>query len=72
MVGFLLDLRSIPEPQDATRPAMSLTPALMGRIALCAALIAMGMYYVLSGRERQSVGRMALGALMVIGAFFVF
>lgn len=72
MLAVALDLRSIAPPQDSARPEISLTPAIVYKAAGSIAMTAMGMYYLMSGKERKDVQRMFLGALLIVGAFFVF
>ncbi|MBI5623004.1 MAG: hypothetical protein HY924_04415 [Elusimicrobia bacterium] len=72
MPSVNIDLRSIPAPKDGVRAEIKFTPALIGKVAGCLVLLTMGLYYLYSGREQQSVSRMLLGAVLIIGAFVVF
>ncbi len=66
------DLRSVPLPSQSIKPEIVLTESLVFKAAASFGISAMGLYFLMSGKERQDVNRMVLGAIMVIGAFFVF
>lgn len=66
------DLRSVPLPSQTAKPELLLTQSLVVKVAACLGIAAMGMYFLMSGKEHQDVKRMFLGAILIIGAFFVF
>lgn len=67
-----LDLRGIPAPEESSQPAFTLTPALLIKISVSLSLMAMGLYYLSSGKESASLRKMMLGAVLVIAALLVF
>ncbi|MBI5884316.1 MAG: hypothetical protein HZB91_14570 [Elusimicrobia bacterium] len=72
MSGIVIDFRSIAPPNDAVRADIKFTPALLGKVAGCLVILTMGLYYLYSGRENQSVSRMLLGAGLILAAFLLF
>ncbi len=54
------------------KPWISLTPAIMGKIALSVALMTIGMYYLVSGRRDADMTRMFTGAFLVLASVFLF
>lgn len=66
------DLSSIPPPQESTRPALELTPAVLTKSAASLVLTSMGLYYLVSGKKLQSVERMVVGAALILGALLLF
>ncbi|MFA6317355.1 MAG: hypothetical protein WC943_08045 [Elusimicrobiota bacterium] len=72
MPGITIDLRSLPAPSDTVRADLKFTPAVVLKVAGCIVLVTMGLYYLYSGKEEQSVPKMILGALLILAAFVVF
>ncbi|MBI5209003.1 MAG: hypothetical protein HY927_03420 [Elusimicrobia bacterium] len=72
MADFAVDLRNLPAPRETVRPEFKLTPALLLKVAGCLAVLTVGLYYLWSGKENQSLSRMLVGAVLVLGAFLLF
>ncbi|MBI4678757.1 MAG: hypothetical protein HY748_14350 [Elusimicrobia bacterium] len=72
MPGVVSTLSRIPPATDKVAAEVQVTPALVGKVVGCLFLLTMGLYYLYSGKENQSVPRMLLGAVLVLGAFLVF
>ncbi len=66
------DLRSISLPSQSAKPEIVLTQSLVVKVAACLGIASMGLYFLMSGKEQKDFNRMVLGAILVIGAFFVF
>ncbi|MBI5246850.1 MAG: hypothetical protein HY923_06685 [Elusimicrobia bacterium] len=56
----------------AVKPWLTVTPAVAGRMALSTVLMAIGMYYLVSGRKEANVSRMFTGALLALASVFLF
>ncbi len=57
---------------DAAKPWLAVTPKVMGKMALSTMLMAIGMYYLTSGRREASMSRMFSGAVLALAAVFIF
>lgn len=53
---------------EAAKPWLAVTPRLMGKAAVSTVLMAVGMYYLTSGRREGSVSRMFSGALLTVAS----
>jgi hypothetical protein len=67
-----MDLRSVPQPSEKGGPWLDIKPTLGLKIAGAIVLMTLGLYYLDSGRERASLNRMVLGALLALASLFVF
>ncbi len=67
-----IDVRSLPEPKAEVGPAFVLTQGLIIKAAACLGMMCMGIYYVLVGKRDQRVGKMILGAALIMGSFLLF
>ena len=72
MLQTVLGLRSVPKPEDKVTVVLDVTQSVVFKAAVCIALLSVGMYYLLSGKEHRNLERMVLGGLLIFGAFFVF
>lgn len=54
------------------KPWISLTPAIMGKIALSVSLMTIGLYYLVSGRRDANMSRMFSGAFLTLASVFLF
>lgn len=57
---------------DGAKPWLSITPQVMGKAALSTVLMAMGMFYLTTGRRDADTGRMFTGALLALASVFLF
>jgi len=57
---------------DAPSPWLDVTPKVMGKMALSTMLMAVGMYYLASGRKQAELSRMLTGAALAVASVFVF
>ena len=55
-----------------TKPWISVTPILMGKMALSTMLMAVGMYYLVAGRRDADMSRMITGAVLTLASIFIF
>lgn len=56
----------------AAKPWLEVTPRVMGKMALSTVLMAIGMYYLTTGRREASVSRMFTGAFLTLASVFLF
>ncbi|PIR15307.1 MAG: hypothetical protein COV48_15065 [Elusimicrobia bacterium CG11_big_fil_rev_8_21_14_0_20_64_6] len=54
------------------KPWISITPLVMGKMALSTILMTTGMYYLTTGRRDGEMSRMISGAVMTLLSLFVF
>ena len=54
------------------KPWITITPAVMGKLALSIVMMASGMGYLATGRKEANLSRMITGALLTIGSVFIF
>jgi hypothetical protein len=57
---------------EGAKPWISVTPRVMGKMALSTVLMAIGMYYLTTGRREASVSRMFTGAFLTLASVFIF
>ena len=57
---------------EGSKPWLSITPQVMGKMALSTVLMAVGMYYLTTGRREASVSRMFSGAFLTLASVFIF
>ena len=57
---------------EGVKPWISVTPRVMGKMALSTVLMAIGMYYLTTGRREASVSRMFTGAFLTLASVFIF
>ena len=57
---------------EGAKPWISVTPAVMGKMALSTVLMATGMYYLTTGRREASVSRMFTGAFLTLASVVIF
>jgi hypothetical protein len=57
---------------EGAKPWISVTPRVMGKMALSTVLMAIGMYYLTTGRREASVSRMFTGAVLTLASVFIF
>lgn len=57
---------------EGSKPWLSITPQVMGKMALSTVLMAVGMYYLTTGRREASVSRMFSGAFLTLASVFLF
>ena len=58
--------------EAASKPWLTVTPNVAGRMAVSTVLMAIGMYYLVSGRKEANVSRMFTGALLALASVFLF
>ncbi len=56
----------------AAKPWLDVTPRIMGKAAASTVLMAVGMYYLTTGRREASVSRMFTGAFLTLASVFLF
>lgn len=54
------------------KPWLDITPRVMGEMAISTVLMAIGMYYLTTGRREASVSRMFTGAFLTLASVFLF
>ena len=54
------------------KPWITLTPQVVGKVALSVMLMAMGMHYLTTGRTEANVSRMITGAVLSLASVFIF
>lgn len=57
---------------DDVKPWITITPKLMGKVAVSTMLMAMGMYYLTTGRRDANTSRMFTGAFLTLASVFLF
>ncbi len=57
---------------DKAKPWIAVTPILMGKMALSTMLMAIGMYYLVTGRRDADMSRMITGAVLTLASVFIF
>ena len=57
---------------EDVKPWITVTPKLMGKFALSTMLMAMGMYYLTTGRRDANTSRMMTGAFLTLASVFLF
>lgn len=57
---------------EGAQPWLAVTPKVMGKTALSVMLMAIGMYYLTTGRRDASVSRMFTGAFLALASVFLF
>jgi hypothetical protein len=57
---------------EGAKPWLTITPKVMGKVALSTVLMAIGMYYLTTGRREASVSRMFTGAFLALASVFLF
>lgn len=57
---------------EGAKPWISVSPRVMGKMALSIVLMAIGMYYLTTGRREASVSRMFTGAFLTLASVFIF
>jgi hypothetical protein len=57
---------------EGAKPWLNVTPQVMGKMALSTVLMAVGMYYLTTGRREASVSRMFSGAFLALASVFIF
>ncbi len=57
---------------EAAKPWITLTPKVVGKMALSTTLMAMGMFYLTTGRRDAEVSRMITGAILALASVFLF
>lgn len=54
------------------KPWLDITPKVMGKVAMSTVLMAVGMYYLTTGRREASMSRMFTGAFLTLASVFLF
>lgn len=67
-----IDLHSIPAPVDKAGAVMVVTPEVLIKMGGSAGVMCIGIYYVLAGKRDQEVGKMVIGAILIMASFFLF
>lgn len=57
---------------EGARPWLVITPKVLGKMSLSVVLMAVGMYYLTTGRREASVSRMFSGAFLTLASVFLF
>ena len=57
---------------EGARPWLVITPKVMAKMSLSVVLMAIGMYYLTTGRREASVSRMFSGAFLTLASVFLF
>lgn len=57
---------------EGVKPWIKMTPQAMGKAALSTVLMAIGMFYLTTGRRDASFSRMVTGAILTLASVFVF
>jgi hypothetical protein len=57
---------------DKPKPWITVTPILMGKLALSTMLMAIGMHYLVTGRRDADMSRMITGAVLTLASVFIF
>ncbi|UPT72735.1 MAG: hypothetical protein M0D55_12435 [Elusimicrobiota bacterium] len=57
---------------DADKPWLSITPGTMEKVAVSIALMAIAMFYLVSGRQQANVSRMITGAILALASVALF
>lgn len=58
--------------KEGVKPWLTITPELMGKVALSTVLISAGMFYLVSGRKEGSFSRMVIGAILSLASLFIY
>lgn len=58
--------------ESAAKPWLTLTPGTMEKTALSVSLMAAGMFYLVTGRQRADMGRIATGAVLALASVALF
>lgn len=56
----------------AGKPWLNVTPSMMERMAIAVPLMAIGMFYLVTGRQRAEMGRMITGAILSLASVALF
>ena len=56
----------------ADKPWITVTPLVIGKMALSTMLMAAGMHYLVTGRSDADLSRMITGAVLTLASVFVF
>jgi hypothetical protein len=57
---------------DKVKPWIAVTPQIIGKMALSTMLMAIGMYYLVTGRRDAELSRMITGAVLSLLSVFIF
>ena len=57
---------------EGAKPWIKMTPQALGKVALSTVLMAIGMFYLTTGRKEASLSRMITGAVFTLGSVFIF
>jgi hypothetical protein len=57
---------------DGAKPWLNLTPGTMEKAAVSVALMAVAMFYLVSGRQQANVSRMITGAILALASVALF
>ena len=58
--------------KEDIKPWLTITPTVMGKVALSTVLISSGMYYLVSGRKEGNFSRMVTGAILSLVSLFIY
>ena len=56
----------------AGKPWLNVTPSMMERMSLAVPLLAIGMFYLVTGRQQANFGRMMTGAILSLAGVVLF
>ena len=57
---------------EGAKPWIKMTPQAMGKMALSTVLMAIGMFYLTTGRKEASLSRMITGAIFTLASVLIF
>jgi len=57
---------------DVAKPWIKMTPQALGKTALSTVLLAIGMFYLTTGRKEANLSRMITGAVITLASVLVF
>ncbi len=58
--------------ESSAKPWLTITPGTMEKTALSVTLMAVGMFYLVSGRQRAEMGRIVTGAVLALASVAIF
>lgn len=56
---------------EAAKPWLNVTPGMMEKTAISVPLLAVAMFYLVTGRQQANVGRMITGAILALASVAV-
>lgn len=56
----------------AGKPWLNVTPTMMERMSISVPLMAIGMFYLVTGRQQANLGRMMTGAVLSLASVALF